>query len=176
MSFFQTKALNGASVDANCSSGFLSTRLEEHDAEGVTPVTFTNAIYMYDWARFRAQKTGFEPNLTNGAALGKFGATTATISAPTTANVNESKTRYFGTRYVYNVMEKSPHPKSDANQTTDILRLIGVRPAKQGGAQYICSGKAAALITKADFVPLKKFASGGIGLPASVCRLNPVAL
>jgi phosphate transport system substrate-binding protein len=176
LSFFQTKALNGASVDANCGPSSLSTRLEEHDARGVTSLTFSNAIYMYDWARFRAQKTGFEQNLTNGAALGKFGATTATIAAPTTANVNESKTRYFGTRYVYNVMEKSPHPKSDVNQTNDVLRLIGVRPTNQGGAQFICSGKASTLITKAGFVPLKKFASGGIGLAASVCRLNPVAL
>ena len=176
LSFFQTKMLNGASVDQNCDSSHLATRLEEHDARGVSTVTFQNAIYMYDWARFRAQKTGFEQNLTNGAVLGKYGTTTATIMTPNTSNVNESKTRYNGVRYVYNVQEKKSHPASDKFQVNDITRLIGVRTAANGGPQYICSGKAAADITKAGFVPLKKFATGGIGLGQSVCRLDPTPL
>ena len=176
LSFFQTKMLNGASVDQNCDSAHLATRLEEHDARGVSTVTFQNAIYMYDWARFRAQKTGFEQNLTNGAVLGKYGTTTATIMTPNTSNVNESKTRYNGVRYVYNVQEKKPHPASDTNQTNDITRLIGVRPTSQGGAQYICSGKAKNDIIKAGFVPLAIFATGGIGLGKSACRLDPTPL
>ena len=57
-----------------------------------------------------------------------------------------------------------------------MTRLIGVRTAAQGGAQYICSGKAKADITKAGFVPLAEVATGGIGLPASFCRLNPKPL
>ena len=57
----------------------------------MSSVTFQNAIYMYDWAKFRAQKTGFETNLTNGAVLGKYGTTSATIMGPSTSNVNETK-------------------------------------------------------------------------------------
>jgi len=176
LSFFQTKWLNGASVDANCSPSNLATRLEEHDAQGVSTVTFQNAIYMYDWARFRAQKTGFEPNLTNGAVLGKAGSSLASAKTPSSSNVNESSSRFFGTRYVYNVNEKKNHPVSDTNQGSDILRLIGVRPTSQGGAQYICSGKAKNDIIKAGFVPLPNFATGGIGLGKSFCRLNPTPL
>ena len=176
LSFFQTKMLNGASVDQNCDSAHLATRLEEHDAQGVSSVTFQNAIYMYDWARFRAQKSGFEPNLTNGAVLGSYGTTTASIKGPNTSNVNETKSRYDATRYVYNVQLKANHPASDKFQQNDITRLIGVRTAANGGPQYICSGKAKADITKAGFVPLGKFATGGIGLGQSFCRLNPTPL
>lgn len=176
LSFFQTKWLNGATVDENCSPSDLATRLEEHDAEGVASATFQNAIYQFDWARFTAQKKGFETNLTNGAVLGKAGATLATAKGPNVSDVNESSSRFYGTRYVYNVMEKTNHPASDTNQGTDILRLIGVRPTTQGGAQYICSGKAKAEITEAGFVPLPKFATGGIGLGQSDCRLNPTPL
>jgi len=176
LSFFQTKMLNGGTVDQNCDSSHLATRLEEHDARGVSSVTFQNAIYMYDWARFRAQKTGFEANLTNGAVLGKYGTTSASIKGPSTSNVNETKSRYDATRYVYNVVRKSPHPASDADQVNDVTRLIGVRNTHQGGAQYICSGKAKNDIIKAGFVPLTNFNTGGIGLGKSFCRLNPTPL
>jgi len=176
LSFFQTKILNGSTVDQNCQSGNLATRLEEHDATGVSSATFQNAIYMYDWGKFRAQKTGFEKNLTNGAVLGKYGTTSATIMGPSTANVNETKNRYNATRYLYNIVRKSNHPASDTFQLNDVLRLIGVRTTSNGGPQYICSGKAKADIIKAGFEPLTKFNTGGIGLGQSFCRLNPVAL
>jgi phosphate transport system substrate-binding protein len=176
LSFFQTKLLNGGTVDSNCDSSHLATRLEEHDATGVSSVTFQNAIYMYDWGKFRAQKTGFEKNLTNGAVLGKYGTTTATIQGPSTSNVNETKNRYQATRYLFNVVKKTAHPASDAQQLNDVTRLIGVRTAANGGPQYICSGKAKADIIKAGFEPLGKFNTGGIGLGQSFCRLNPTAL
>lgn len=176
LSFFQTKMLNGGTVDSNCDSSHLATRLEEHDARGVSNVTFQNAIYMYDWARFRAQKGNFEQNLTNGAVLGSYGTTSASIKGPSTSNVNETKGRYDATRYVYNVVRKTPHPASNKFQLNDVTRMIGVRTASNGGPQYICSGKAAADITKAGFVPLKKFNTGGIGLGQSFCRLNPTPL
>ena len=122
LSFFQTKLLNGGTVDQNCDSSHLATRLEEHDARGVSTVTFQNAIYMYDWARFRAQKGGFEPNLTNGAVLGKYGTTRHRSRGRRPPNVNETKSRYDGTRYVYNVVRKTPHPASDKFQLNDITR------------------------------------------------------
>ena len=89
--------------------------------------------------------------------------------------MNETKTRYFGTRYVYNVVRKDNHPKSDTQQINDANRFVAVRPAPQGPG-WICSGKAKADIAKAGFVPLALFATGGIGLGKSVCRLNPTPL
>jgi len=174
LSFFGTKMLNGATVDKNCDFQHMSTSLQEHDARGVTNPNKANAIYMYDWGKFRAQKTGFEQNLTNAAVLGKFGVTTPVT--PTAQNVNETASRYFGTRYLFNVVRKTNHPGKAADQLNSVTRLIGVRTTKQGGAQYICSGKASADIKKAGFVPLVKFGTGGVGLPSSFCRLNPKPL
>jgi phosphate transport system substrate-binding protein len=174
LSFFGTKILNGATVDKNCNFQNMSISLEEHDARGVSAANKPNAIYMYDWARFRAQKTSFEKNLTNGAVLGKFGVNTPVL--PSASNVNETSSRFFGTRYVFNVVRKTNHPGQAADQLNSVTRLIGVRTTKQGGAQYICSGKAKADITKAGFVPLVKFGTGGVGLPSSFCRLNPKPL
>ena len=174
LKFFSTKLLNGASVDANCDASHMSIALEEHDARGVTAASKPNAIFVYDWSKWRAQKTGFEPNLTNGSVLGKFGVTTPV--GPTTSNVNETSHRYYGTRYLYNVVRKDTHPKTEVDQFVDVTRLIGVRKASAGGAQYICAGRAKADILKAGFVPLPKFGTGGLGLPSSFCRLNPKPL
>ena len=174
LSFFQTKLLNGATVDQNCNFQSQSIRLEEHDAQGVTNANKPDAIFAYDWARWRAQKSGFEHNLTNGSVLGKFGVTTPVL--PSASNVNETANRFFGTRYVYNVVRIQNHPGQRGNQFLDVIRLIGVRGVKSGGAQYICSGKAKADITKAGFVPLAQKATGGTGLPASFCRFDPTPL
>ncbi len=171
LSFFQTKLLNGATVDANCDSSHLSTRLEEHDARGVSPVSYQNAIYMYDWGKWRAQKTHFEPDLTAGSALGKYGVTTPV--GPSAANVNEAKSRYTATRYLYNVVRKAVHPAAAKNQFNAVTRFIGVVATKDGGAGYICAGRAKADIAKAGFVSLGNFGTGGVGLPNSFCRLNP---
>ena len=137
-------------------------------------MTFQNAIYMYDWGKWRAQKTHFEPDLTNGSALGKYGVTTPV--GPSAANVNETKSRYTATRYVYNVVRKTVHPATAKQQFNDVTRFIGVVAKANGGAGYICAGRAKADITKAGFVPLGLFGSGGTGLPSSFCRLNPKPL
>jgi phosphate transport system substrate-binding protein len=175
LSFFQTKLLNGATVDQNCDSNHLSVRLEEHDARGVPAGFKDNAIYMYDWGKFRAQRTGFEKNLTNGAVLGKTGVN-APLAAPSTTNVNEGANRFVGVRYLYNVVRRTVHPSNATDQLADVTRLIGVRTKAQGGPQYICSGKAKADINKAGFVPLPLKATGGTGLPGSTCRFNPTPL
>ena len=176
LSFFQTKLLNGQTVDQNCDSSHLATRINQDDARNVSSQTFQNAIFVYEWADWRTQKTGFSKNLTNGSVLGKFGVSSTSEQTPSATTVNEKKTRYQGTRYIYNVSLKVNHPASDAQQLNDINRLIGVRPKNQGGPQYICSGKAKADISKAGYVPLTKFATGGIGLGQSFCRLNPTPL
>jgi hypothetical protein len=174
LSFFGTKLLNGASVDQNCDSSHMSIQLEEHDARGVTSASFPNAIFMYDWSKYNAQKSGFEPNLTNGAVLGAFGVTTPVV--PTSANVNETGSRFYGTRYLYNVEKHGNHPKNAVTQYQDILGFIGVKPAKQGGPGFMCSGAAASFIKKAGFVPLPLFGTGSVALPKSYCRANPKPL
>jgi phosphate transport system substrate-binding protein len=172
-SFFNSKLLNGATIDTNCDDAHKSTYLQEHDARGVTDADKPRAIFAYDWARYNAQKKGFEANLTNGAILGAFGVTTPVV--PTASNVNEKSTRFFGTRYVFNVLRRGNHPKKAVSQYQDLLGFVGVKPKKSGGAGYICSGRAKADIIAAGFVPLVK-KSGSIALPSSFCRKNPTPL
>ncbi len=176
LSFFQSKLLGGQTVDQNCDASHLATRINQDDARNVSGVTFQNAIFVFEWADWRSQKSGYSANLTNGSVLGKFGITAASEQTPNASNVNEKKTRYQGTRYIYNVSKKVNHPAGDTQQLNDINRVIGVRPKDQGGAQYICSGKAKNDISKAGYIPLAKFATGGIGLGQSFCRLNPTPL
>jgi len=176
LSFFQSKLLGGATVDQNCDPSHLAIRINQDDARNVSSVTFQNAIFVFEWADWRAQKSGASPNLTNGSVLGKFGVNASSEATPNASNVNETARRYQGTRYIYNVSSKVNHPASDTQQLNDINRLIGVRPTAQGGAQYICSGKARNDIIKAGYVPLALFATGGIGLGKSYCRLNPTPL
>jgi len=176
LSFFQSKLLGGDTVDQNCAVSDLATRINQDDARDVSSEIFQNSIFVFEWADWRAQKDGFSPNLTNGSALGKFGINATSEKTPNASDVNETTNRYQGTRYIYNVDMKANHPASDKQQLNDINRLIGVRPANQGGPQYICSGKAKNDIIKAGYVPLPKFATGGIGLPQSFCRLDPTPL
>jgi ABC-type phosphate transport system substrate-binding protein len=172
-SFFQSKLLNGNTIDANCDGSHLSTSLEEHDARGVTTASKPNAIYAFDWARYRAQGTGIEANLRNGAALGKLGTTSTNKIAPSPTTVNTTTSRFLGTRYVFNVVEIANHPASYTNQRIDAEKLIGVTGS---GAGYICAGSGATAIALAGFVALPLGNTGGVGLPQSHCRLNPAAL
>jgi phosphate transport system substrate-binding protein len=175
LSFFGTKLLNGGTVDQNCDSAHQSIRVEEHDARNVATADKPGAIFMYDWGKYNAQKSGFEKNLTNGAVLGKTGIS-APLVTPSKTNVNETSNRFVGVRYLFNVVRKANHPGQRSNQFSDVTRFIGVKTTKLGGPGYICSGAAGATITKAGFVPLPKKTTGGTGLPASNCRLNPTPL
>ena len=175
-SFFISKLLNGNQVDANCDGSHLSTSLQEHDARGVTTVSKPNAIYAFDWSRYRAQGTGIEANLRNGATLGKLGTTTSNRIAPSTTTVNTTASRFLGTRYIFNVVRSASHPAGYTIQLADVEKLIGVRATASGGPGFICAGSASAQITLAGFVPLVLGASGGVGLPQSHCKLNPPAL
>jgi ABC-type phosphate transport system substrate-binding protein len=169
-SFFNSNVLNGNTIDANCDAAHSSTFLEEHDARGVTPANFSNAIYAYDYARWTAQSTGFEADLRNGSGLGAINGVT-----PSPSTVNESGT-FVDSRYIYNVVRTAAHPSSYTGQYQDFLRLAGVRITSNGGPGFICGGLAAKVIKLAGFVPLSMGATGGTGLPNSNCRLNPTPI
>jgi ABC-type phosphate transport system substrate-binding protein len=176
-SFFQSKLLNGNTIDANCDVSHQSISLQEHDARGVTTASKPNAIYAFDWSRWQAQGVGVEANLRNGAQLGKLGTTASPDNrqAPSLTTVNQTASRFIGTRYIFNVDRSAAHPSSYTNQLVDVEKLIGVRSGT-GNIGYICAGAAALQIKLAGFVPLPLGATGGVGLPQSHCKLNPAAL
>ena len=175
-SFFQSKLLNGNTIDANCDASHMSISLEEHDARGVTTASRPGAIYVYDWSKWMAQGTGFEANLRNGASLGKLGTTSSNRQAPSATTVNTTASRFLGTRYVFNVVRTASHPAGYTNQLKDVENFIGVRAVANGGPGLLCGGTLNPVIRLAGFVPLTLAATGGVGLPNSYCRLNPPAL
>jgi ABC-type phosphate transport system substrate-binding protein len=160
-SFLNSKLLGGATVDQNCNASHKSTFLEEHDATGVSAANKPNAIYVFSVAQWQAQSGGRLVDLRNGAVLGQINGV-----SPNASSINTSPTRFFGTRYVYNVT-KSGSPSEQA-----ALAFVGVKP---GGPGYLCNNGQASTISAFGFAPL---ASGGTGagLPASNCRLNPTPL
>jgi phosphate transport system substrate-binding protein len=160
-SFMNSKLLGGATVDQNCNASHLSTFLEEHDARGVSSANKPNAIYVFSVAQWNAQAGGELADLRNGSTLQSINGV-----SPITSHINTTPTRFFGTRYIYNVT------KSTSPQLSEALDFVGV---KSGGPGYICNGNAASTITAFGGVNLP-LGGTGAGLPNSHCRLNPVQL
>jgi ABC-type phosphate transport system substrate-binding protein len=174
-SFFNSKLLNGATVDANCvGAANMSHFHEEHDSRSVTAASKPNAIDAFDWSKWNAQADGYEADLRNGATLGSLNSV-----VPSQTTVNTTASRFLGTRYIYNVMRTDNHPAGYTAQTVDLLKFIGVRSSTASpapGPGFICSNAMMTVIKLAGFKPLASGPTGGTGLPNSFCRLNPVGL
>jgi phosphate transport system substrate-binding protein len=138
--FVNSKLLGGATIDQNCNASHLSTFLEEHDATGIAAAQKSNAIYFFSVAQWNAQGSGRLVDLRNGSTLGSINGVT-----PSAAHINETPSRFFGTRYVYNVT------KSGAPSLTATLNFIGVTASSPG---WLCNNNAATYITAFGEVPL----------------------
>ncbi len=161
-SFFNSKILNGATIDAGCNGSHLSTFLEEHDARGVLAADKTNAILPFSYAQWTAASKAVIADLRNGTTLGQINGVKASSST-----INETPTHFLGTRYVFNVA------KTTSPSYNDVMRFVGVDNA---GAGYICNHGGSKIITTYGFVALKKLATGGGVTITSYCRKNPAAL
>jgi phosphate transport system substrate-binding protein len=160
-SFMNSKLLGGATVDQNCNSSHLSTFVEEHDATGVSTANKPNAIYVFSVAQWNSQGSGRLVDRRNGSTLGNINNIT-----PSTAHINTTSGRFFGTRYIYNVT------KSGAPSLAASLAFVGVTASKVG---YLCNNNQASTISAFGAVPLG-LGGTGAGLPNSYCRLNPTPL
>jgi periplasmic binding family protein len=160
-SFVNSKLLGGATIDQNCDAAHSSTFLQEHDATGIPAAQQANAIYFFSVGQYRAQSSGVLRDLRNGSTIGAISGV-----LPNSSTINTTASRFFGTRYVYNVT------KNGSPQESAALDFVGVKAAGPG---YICNNKAVGPIgTFGDFaLPL---GGTGAGLPNSYCRLNPTPL
>ena len=107
------------------------------------------------------QKNGDLVDLRNGSTLQKINGV-----APKSATINTTATRFYGTRYVYNVTKDTSPSLSAA------LGFVGVSASAPG---YICNNRAKTTIQAFGGVPLP-LGGTGAGLPNSYCRLNPTPL
>jgi phosphate transport system substrate-binding protein len=160
-SFVNSKLLGGATIDQNCDAAHDSIFLEEHDATGVSAANKANALYFFSYGQYVSQASGKLVDLRNQAQLGNINGV-----APSTSSINETPSRFFGTRYVYNVT------KSTSPQLTAVLNFVGVQASGPG---YICNNTVHATLTGFGIAPLP-LGGTGAGLPNSYCRLNPTPL
>lgn len=160
-SFVNSKLLGGATIDQNCNSTHKSTFLQEHDARGIPATQKPNAIYFFSVGQHKAQGTGVLVNQRNGATLGQINGVT-----PNSTTINTTASRFFGTRYIYNVTKTGSPSESAA------LDFVGV---KAGGPGFICKNSASSTISTFGGYPLP-LGGTGAGLPNSNCRLNPTPL
>ncbi len=163
-SFFNTKLLNGATIDAGCDNAHKSTFLEEHNATGVGAASKPFAIFPMSYAQFKSDAAKKTPDLRNGITMGKLNGL-----LPTGVTVHEAAvpTRFLGTRYVFNVADTT------SKNYDDVIRFAGVDNAGPG---YICNNKVKPTITAYGFRPLTLAATGGGVTINSYCRLDPAAL
>jgi hypothetical protein len=171
-SFFNSKVLNGGTIDSNCDAGHSSTFLEEHDARGVSAANKPGAIIPFSFAQWTADSKGVTPDLRNGVSFEPANVS-GTVIKLTAATVNEvapaGGQHYPYVRYVFNVLN------TNEPNWSDTMRYAGV---DNSGAGWLCGGPAIAstIIKLYGFVPLKKAATGGGVAISSFCRLNPAAL
>ncbi len=165
LGFWEDKILGGARVDtlnASCATEWQIKRTQESKGNEVATADRVNAIQPYSWGNYRLQaKTAAGRAIIAGAILSGING-----KVPTPTTVNDGANRFFGTRYVYNVL------KTTSPTYGPTLRFLGASPAGNG---FVCNNGAGAQISAAGFKPLTRKAQG-VGLPAGTCRLNPTAL
>jgi phosphate transport system substrate-binding protein len=182
LSFFQTKLLSGATVDAGCDASHLSIRAEENqftkicdpqsptttcsDSKPVQKATLPGAIFPYSYAKWTAQKSGHESDVRNGMILGKVNGKT-----PTKKTLNEGASRFLGTRYVYNVLNVN-EPDYDATAAFEGIN------SSNGTNGFVCSDSATvpSIISHNGFVPLPSKPEGDPNDLTGRCRYEPTPL
>ena len=110
--------------DGDTTNSFTFPIVQEHDCRNVSTVDKPNAICFYGYSRWVLQARSLETDKRNGAIFGKFGPNSNELKRPSFSTINESATRYKGTRYVYNVLPLSGG--ADIARTPDARRFVGV--------------------------------------------------
>ena len=165
----------------NCSApGSIFPTVQEHDCNAVADADKPDAICFYGYSRWRIQASGIEVDKRNGAKFGRFRATdAATALLPTPSTINETSSRYAGTRIVYNLVYRGAAGSTTMPSFNDAMAVVGVRPTSEGGEiGFLCKGGAATRIIRLyGMVPLRSAQTDAAGgYPDSYCRHNKYSL
>jgi phosphate transport system substrate-binding protein len=185
LSFFQTKLLGGATVDAGCNATHLSHRAEENQlttrctnndaacaqgTQAIPTADYAHLIVPFSYSKWHSQLNGSEVDLRHGAALKAVGGVT-----PSATTIKEGAGHFIGTRYVYNILStKEPTYASAA-------AFAGINQNTKANG-WLCQTTSSAIhtqifniIKKFGFTPLVN-AVEGAGQPKGFCRFNPTPL
>ncbi len=127
---------NSIDKDNNLATSFTFPIVQEHDCRNVSEVDKPNAICWYGYSRWVLQARSLETDKRNGAIFGKFGPNANELKRPSFSTINDTESRYKGTRFVYNVLPVS----ADAGRNPDARRFVGVSLQPAGCSDGIEGG------------------------------------
>jgi ABC-type phosphate transport system substrate-binding protein len=113
-------------TDGNAATTFTPfTQVQEHDCRNVSDAAKPDAICFYGYSRWVIQAKALETDKRNGAVFGKF-ANTGDLKRPSFSSINETASRFEGTRLVYNYVGLSSTTGSIYPRIDDSRRFVGV--------------------------------------------------
>jgi len=114
-------------TDGNAATTFTPfTQVQEHDCRNVSDANKPDAICFYGYSRWVIQAKALETDKRNGAVFGKF-ASTGDLKRPSFSSINETQSRFEGTRYVYNYVGLNTDGSgNDFPRIEDSRRFVGV--------------------------------------------------
>ena len=123
--------LGGCDTVANNTDGNAATtftpfpQVQEHDCRNVSDANKPDAICFYGYSRWVIQAKALETDKRNGAVFGKF-KNTGDFKRPSFSSINETASRFEGTRLVYNYVGLSSTTGSIYPRIEDSRRFVGV--------------------------------------------------
>jgi hypothetical protein len=116
----------GVDRDGNVLTSFTPfTQVQEHDCRNVSDANKPDAICFYGYSRWVIQAKALETDKRNGAVFGKF-ANTGDLKRPSFSSINETTSRFEGTRLVYNYVGLSSTTGNLYPRIEDSRRFVGV--------------------------------------------------
>ncbi len=111
----------------NCRAGFTFPQVQEHDCRNVSDANKPHAICFYGYSRWVIQAKALETDKRNGAVFGKF-KINGDLKRPSFSSINETASRFEGTRYVYNYvgLRATGSTVNDLPRIEDSRRFVGV--------------------------------------------------
>ena len=123
--------LGGCDTVANNTDGNAATtftpfpQVQEHDCRNVSDANKPDAICFYGYSRWVIQAKALETDKRNGAVFGKF-KNTGDLKRPSFSSINETASRFEGTRLVYNYVGLSSTTGTIYPRIEDSRRFVGV--------------------------------------------------
>jgi hypothetical protein len=113
-------------TDSDAATTFTFPQVQEHDCRNVSDANKPDAICFYGYSRWVIQAKALETDKRNGAVFGKFAAN-GTLKRPSFSSINETSSRFEGTRYVYNYVGlNTDGTGEDLPGIADSRRFVGV--------------------------------------------------
>ena len=113
-------------TDGNVATTFTPfTQVQEHDCRNVSDAARPDAICFYGYSRWVIQAKALETDKRNGAVFGKF-ANNGDLKRPSFSSINETQSRFEGTRLVYNYVGLTSTTGSLYPRIEDSRRFVGV--------------------------------------------------